>query len=273
MDMLGNLLKYTPGFRGKPRLIRYWRNRLHLDAERIFKSPSGYCLHTDVSIPYEAMVWLGLEETRDLRAFRDLIKPGAYFVDVGANIGLWTLAACRVVGENGRVIGFEPNPATFTKLQRNVVLNACAGRCEIVPSAVSNRSGDVWLSTPDEHNLSQVTGQGEDDTVKIRAVSLDGYLLDKLRLERLDGIKIDVEGWEQYVLEGASRILEQYHPWVITEFNPHTAAVSRIADWDVYAFFSDKGYKCFDLVGNTREPMPDLDAVRDHYLNLLFAKK
>src|SRR4051812_13385660 len=120
MDRLGWFLRHTPSFKGKRRLAWHWMLRRDLSARRATVLPGGCRIVCDLSVPYEAMVWLGLEEERDLRVARRLLRSGQMFVDCGANIGLWSLIASPVVGKTGRVLAFEPNPATADKLTANL---------------------------------------------------------------------------------------------------------------------------------------------------------
>jgi len=72
--------------------------------------PDGSILKVQLDVPYEQMVWLQDEEWDELRYLQNKLRPGDVFIDVGANIGLWTLVAATSVGPSGRVFSFEPNP-------------------------------------------------------------------------------------------------------------------------------------------------------------------
>jgi FkbM family methyltransferase len=170
-----------------------------------------------------------LVDTGDLeigtrRFIEAVLRPGDTFVDVGANLGLHTLAAARVVGSTGRVVCFEPFPETASLLRRTVALNGIEPITEIhtqaVGAAVANRelfignnSGHHSLHPLDKMSASPL------GSVSVPTVCLDGVIISAD--ERVDLMKIDVEGAELEVIEGARRMLsERPHIGLIVEFGP-----------------------------------------------------
>ena len=157
-------------------------------------------------------------EPLTLALLERLLPPGALFVDVGANIGFFSLLAARRVGPAGRVIALEPNPAALRRLRQNLALNP-AFRVEVIEAAASDRVGEVRLAQPDDWNLGGVC-ISETGTVPVRCAPL-GDLLAPLNLAHApDLMKIDVEGHEPSVLRGlfASPQLRPRH--IVFEFKP-----------------------------------------------------
>jgi hypothetical protein len=118
------------------------------------------------------------------------------FLDVGANIGQYTLLASGLVGESGHVHGFEPNARTFSVLESNLSINNLANaaitRCEVGAESVASQP--------------------------VPRVSLDDYVRQR-RIEHVDLIKIDIDGGELDVLRGARQLLSSAHPpQLIVEF-------------------------------------------------------
>ena len=93
-----------------------WQRTVADGDHRIAHLPDGSILKVQLDVPYEQMVWLQDEEWDELRYLQNKLRPGDVFIDVGANIGLWTLVAATSVGPSGRVFSFEPNPTTFDRL-------------------------------------------------------------------------------------------------------------------------------------------------------------
>jgi FkbM family methyltransferase len=132
---------------------------------------------------------------------KKVLKPGDVFVDIGANIGYYTLLAARLAGPGGRVIAFEPDPCNFQLLGKNIRQN---GYSNVVPLnlAVSDRSQNAQLfrskTNPGDHRIWDSGDRRE--SVPIRTVSLDEYFkkLDK----RVHFIKMDIQGAEAKALEG-----------------------------------------------------------------------
>jgi FkbM family methyltransferase len=242
IELLGRLIKAsgTRTFRGKSRLIHYWLRRRIQTEQRVRELPGGSRIACDMAVPYEAMVWLRQEEERDLVVLEGLLRRGDNFVDCGANIGLWTLAAVPRVRPEGTVYAFEPNPNTFGKLSRNVkVLNDFDSAVRLSQSAVSNRAGDLDFLSSVAHNISSVVAEASRETTRVPAVALDTALAGVA----VQGIKIDVEGYELNVLQGAAGLLGRYHPWLCIEFNTELAKVNKLSDWDVHKFLREIGYR------------------------------
>jgi len=149
-----------------------------------------------------SQLWIDPEERQEaLRFFRDYLKLGDRVVDVGANIGDTVLTAATQVGIAGHVTGFEPHPRTFRFLQDNIQLNRAAN-VELINCAVGASAGIVRFSDNRRDDMNRVDG----GDVSVSIMRLDMCLPDTLPVALL---KIDVEGYEKFVLEGAGRVLEQ----------------------------------------------------------------
>lgn len=169
-----------------------------------------------------------------------LLKPGDCVVDVGANVGYLTLAAARLVGSAGSVVAFEPLASARKWLEMNVALNDGI-RVSIRGEAVCDRAGTVTLNIGPEHHTSTSsllpTNEPHEETV-VPCVRLDDLAPGIARRVRL--LKIDVEGAEDLVVEGATRMLEVDSPDIIVELNgPDTANLLR-----------DRGYTALALDGS-----------------------
>ena len=136
-------------------------------------------------------------------------KPGDVVVDVGAHIGLYTLRAARDVGGDGKVIAVEPDPQSFHILKDNVSLNNL-NNVLVVNAALSETSGQKTFYAATDPSLSGFELQPEARIRKIETVKIMTLdeLLTNLNIEKVDWIKIDVEGAELQVLMGGVRLLE-----------------------------------------------------------------
>ncbi len=130
------------------------------------------------------------------------IRPGDTVADVGANVGLYALAAGNRVGPRGRVVAFEPEPSIFDQLRRNVELNRLTARVEALPYVVGDTTGEVSFVVGRERE-SHVAAADSDSTTKVKSVTLSGFFEDR----KLDVLKIDVEGYEERVVRGALELL------------------------------------------------------------------
>jgi FkbM family methyltransferase len=153
----------------------------------------------------------GLEDAFDL-------KKGVCFLDVGANVGKYTLRAAILVGESGKVIAVEPNKGNFRVLVKNIELNKLQN-CIPFNIAASSTDGEVTLflgPNSAEHSIVQDFGRG---SYRIRARALD-KVLNETGIEKVDIIKIDVEGAELEVLEGLNMTLKKENPLIVIEIHP-----------------------------------------------------
>jgi FkbM family methyltransferase len=145
---------------------------------------------------------------------RHAVRPGDTVIDVGAHIGLYTVAFARWVGPGGRVIAIEPDAENFNALQQHLALNRVRDRVRTVAAVACAKTGSVAF-VPTHSSESRVARPNEDDP---RAVQTRGVTLDDLAGARgADVVKIDVEGYEREVLEGATELLRdpQRRPRVI----------------------------------------------------------
>ena len=234
-DLMATFIRQTPHFKGKGRLIRYCVNRAETRELRVRRIPGGGRLLLDIAIPYEAMIWLMQEEQAELDFLKRLLRRDQTFVDGGANIGLWTLHAASRVGPGGRVIAFEPSPATFARLRKNV---GDLTQVKIVNSALGSSNSQILLHCDSNHNVARKVDCLSPATVEVPCIALDSYL----DVTVIHGIKLDVEGSEEDALRGAARILRQHQPWIIVEFNTLLAGTHCLGDWPVHNYLVEMGY-------------------------------
>ena len=215
-------------------------------------------------------MWLDDKDTLEL-ATREVYEPmetallvkelrkGDVFVDIGANIGYYTLIAARAVGESGRVRAFEPDPANFKLLVRNVAANGYSN-ADLMELAVSDREGDAKLYLNETNRGDhRIYDAGEKrGAVPIRTVTLDGYFkkLDK----RVDFIKMDVQGAEALALAGMKGLLRRNRKVkLLTEFDPGHL---RNCGSDAARFLSDlreAGFKLFEVSEKEKTVKPASD--------------
>lgn len=225
-----------------------------------------WCLDLDEGIDLSIYL-LGSFEPSVIRSYRRLVSPGDVALDIGANVGAHTLPLARAVGESGRVFAFEPTGWAFSKLRANLALNP----------AVSARvtAEQALLVAPDERSVpaaiysswpltsgSELHPQHRGrlmSTDEARSVTLDEYL-DRAGAERVDFVKLDVDGAEPAVLAGAAATIARHRPAIVMEMAPclyvGTDGFDRIVD-----FLGGQNYRLEHL--RTRRPLPvEADALR-----------
>jgi len=174
--------------------------------------------------------------------FKKLVKPGFTVIDLGAGFGYYTLLAAKLVGNNGRVYAFEPEPIRYKFLLKNVQINAFTNIVKVVNKAVSNKSGKaIFFIRGEMSSLSPL--QGYKHQVMVETVSLDDYFGGK---EKIDLIKMDIEGSEMRALSGMETLLN-YNPnlTLITEFAPNLLEACGDQPEDFVKTLAGYGFKLF----------------------------
>jgi FkbM family methyltransferase len=165
---------------------------------------SGAVVELDVSDREQAQVYLIRRYEPDLVALiTRLVPPAGLFFDVGANIGLITLA----VGARRpdiSIVAFEPDPINAARWRHNLELNG-GPDAVLEEVALGNASGRAELVRGDESGWSYIAGANSEQGVEV--VTLDAYVRTR-EIPVIDAVKIDVEGYELFVLQGAASVLE-----------------------------------------------------------------
>lgn len=204
----------------------------------------------------------GAYEPASMIAFSGFVFPGAVVIDIGANIGMYTLIGSRGVGDAGHVYSFEPSSRERAVLHRNLSLNNC-GNVTVMSAAVTDRSGTGTLRVASGQHRGLNTlapsfaysGVGLECAEAVSLVSLD-ELWRSQRLRQPDVVKIDVEGAELEVLRGAKALLQESEPVIIFEINDgalRSAGASRGAVQDV---LTGLGYTLHRVDDNTAAVTP-----------------
>jgi len=174
-----------------------------------------------------------------------VLSEGMSFVDIGANIGYFTLLASTIVKDSGNVFAIEPYPYNLKLLNINLMLNACRN-VEVLPFALSNRKG--FLNYDDNlgnsGNVFEIEPSIESmlDSVLVYAVRLDDLLASN---QQVDLIKMDIEGAEYLALQGMQKLIERDQPIIISEFSvDFLRYVSHVSPQDYLSLLlQDKTYQ------------------------------
>ena len=157
---------------------------------------------------------LGTYEPYMQEAFVRFVRPGSVVYDVGAHAGYHTVLCALLVGDSGSIISFEPNPANFHSISRQLDLNSLT-QVTISPFALSDRCGSQRMDISINSRQGRLSASGD---LKIETHTCD-CLVETQGFKPPDLIKIDVEGHEGQALEGMQRTLERYKPVVLCDYN------------------------------------------------------
>jgi FkbM family methyltransferase len=189
-------------------------------------------------------VLLGVFEPFSTELFARCIRASMTVVDVGANVGYYSLLAARLVGTTGRVFAIEANPTTYSMLLQNIAVNDYH---KIIPvnRCVSNLSGQARFridrAVAGESGMLPRCETEREDTITVDTGTLDDLLPDCTA----DVLKIDIEGAEGLALMGASRLLRNCRPQIFMEFVPALLTKMGTPPADVLGKIKQHGYSIY----------------------------
>jgi FkbM family methyltransferase len=209
-------------------------------------------LHARDSVITPAIISRGSWEPDLTGIFLRIVKPGDTVVDAGANVGYYTLIASRLVGDEGKVYAFEPEPESFALLQKNVRLNGLTN-VVLEQKALSNRKGVIKLfiatRNKGDHRIYQPEGESR-RSVDVEAVRLDEYFEGQGR--RIDVLKTDTQGADGLILEGMTGLLEGRTdgPAILMEFWPHALKTMGSDPGELLSMLQSYHYQFYDFHSN-----------------------
>lgn len=204
------------------------------------------------------------------------LRPGMTLIDIGAHIGEYTLLAAQAVGESGQVHGFEPQPGIFPILSENVQMNNLRN-VTLNCKAVSNSIGEVEFEVFSEPSVSSirklVASASAEKLVKVATISLDAYW--SQQDAKIDLIKVDVEGAEKLVFEGAEGLMSlpaSTAPVWLFEYSPSAYAGFGYLASDLLNLLSKHNYKVWQYDGDGKITDFDPSIPVKQIINLIAAK-
>jgi FkbM family methyltransferase len=245
-------LKAQEGFRRAPlltacRLIS-WRTRCLLKKPAVINLPEW---NVRMFLPPE---WRGIAKLvfafredyePEMSCLKTILSPGNVFIDAGANVGIYTLAASRIVGEAGRVLAFEPSAQSFPALEKNIALNSLTN-VHPFPVALTQENGRAWLHRGPNPTLNSL---GKDPSWKADGEEIVTKTLDlalhHAGIDRVDVIKMDVQGAEELVLRGGWNTVTSARPIIIFEVWPEGAALLGLSPNGAWELLESAGYEFF----------------------------
>lgn len=214
---------------------------------RNFDTDISMCIDRSRSMG-SALYWTGFHEFREFLFLHRYLRPDMVFVDVGANLGEYTLfAAKRLV--RGKVLSFEPLPSMRRALEQNIALNGYEN-IRVYPFGLSSARGTMVIHEfEDVHEGLATFYPG--DRVGGRTVSASLEKLDDVILagafERVDFVKIDIEGGELNALRGTMQVIDRFRPAFMVEMNALTYQAAGYTVGDVVDFFTKVNYRPYGI--------------------------
>jgi FkbM family methyltransferase len=274
-------------FRARPRDVLRLLADSPLVVKRLPDIDLSLILRVDDPAISKPLLCLGRYEQHVTDALLACLRDGARFVDVGANLGYYSLAVARRFPRS-TVWSFEPDPQNYALLRANVALNGLEERVRTYPAALSDREEELFFSTLGNarnlgarftakaaETLAAHARPGAEAPTRVRALPLDRVL----ERETVDVVKVDVEGFEPAVFRGMEGLLRRCAPVIVTEFAPGTIRhISGSDPLDLLRFFERLRYRyavieagggLTDCGTDAQAVMARVPAARVHHVDLL----
>ncbi len=192
---------------------------------------------------------LGVYGELDTKIIKKQLNENDIVIDVGANIGYYTLLSAKSVGNAGRVFAFEPEPENFKLLQKNIKVNNYKNTIT-ENYAVSNTNGKISLFLAKNGIVGHRIYDSDDcsDSILVNKITLDDYFTKLNLLDKINFVKIDVEGFEFGVLKGMVKIIEKSKNLkLFVEFNRISLEEAGFNPKEMLDFLYERNFKIYFL--------------------------
>lgn len=207
---------------------------------------------------FRALFVRGIYDPNLVVVINSLLPRNGVFVDVGANIGCFSLLASRVIGKNGKILAIEPSSRDYARLVENVRNNNLTDLISTYRLAISDKSEIVKLSIAYEErsflntlrtdfSLKGIDKIGVED---VQSVSIDD-LISKINVKRVDVLKLDIEGSELKALLGAKNVVERFKPAIIIGINGSFECFFSELE-EIKNFLKKMNYRMYKLIENPK---------------------
>ncbi len=217
--------------------------------------------------------FLGIWDKQGTRFIKNHLKKGNVFFDIGANIGYYSLIVSKQVGENGQIHAFEPVSGVFAQLQSNIELNGISN-ISANQNAVYEKSGtlDLFVSSGENTGMSSIFHHDTESGVveKVDAITIDDYV-EKMKIDRIDLIKIDIEGAELFALKGMKNTLQRFKPMVFMELSQEVLRNASVNEKEIIQFMAKMDYELKGI--DERGVMVTVTGNQYEYANVVFCMK
>lgn len=227
-------------------------------------------LHLDEWIQQQ-IYFMGAFDQKGINFLKHHLKPGDVFIDIGANIGCYTLVASQLTTPTGKVIAFEAIRHVYEQLQHNINLNHLSN-VTAEHQAVYEKADELkfFVSSRENMGMSSIfrhdTESGETEITK--AVALDDYISNR-GIKRIDLIKIDIEGAELFALRGMRKTLSTMRPVLMMELSDDVLPGTPVSKEEILGMLSEHGYYPMAL-NEDGIPVPTPTDPKTKYHNFVF---
>ena len=223
---------------GRTGIGRLLKIKINVQGDHYIFNPTALC----------SLYWYDrTARTEDYEFIHNYLKDNDTFLDVGSNMGVTVIPGARSVGDRGKVIAFEPHPKISTYLKENVALNNLHN-VEIHNCAVGNQKGFIYFTNKFTDDMNQVSTSPENN-IKVPIVLLDDVIKEDGRIALM---KLDVEGYEKFVIEGAMETLKKVD-CIYFEVSDNNFKDFDYKSSDLFRILRQCGFDLFKRNGKNKE--------------------
>jgi FkbM family methyltransferase len=243
-----------------------------------FVEVNGQKMFLDEKDSLSLSIW-GIFEEFETKIVKEKIKKGDVVLDIGANIGYYTLIFAKLVGEKGKVFAFEPDPTNFSILKKNIEINGYKN-VVLAQKAISDKNGKIKLYICEDNRGDHriYDSHNNRQSIEIEAIRLDDYFKDYNG--NINFIKMDIQGAEGGATQGMSNILQKNNLKVISEFWPMGLKKFGIDPEEYLKLLTSSGFRIYEVDEQRKEViMTDIQKLlkmyspeKDEHTNLLLIK-
>lgn len=257
--------------KGFPKFILLIKNKL-FSSNTVYKVYNNINIKIFPNVGFHCLNILNHGGFDTIKIFEKYLTLGNNFIDIGANLGYMSINASKIVGPKGKIISFEPDNTIYNLLENNIFLNNVEN-IKLNKIGLSNYNGEASFNIATESGLSRLENKNNNleglilqtkTTIKVN--TLDSYILDNnLTNLKIHMIKIDVEGHELNILQGAINLLKDSKPIIILEINPGALIQNDLSLTNIFDFLNSLEYDSFfinshsaDIIRFSRNPTFEL---------------
>ena len=257
--------------KGFPKFILLIKNKL-FSSNTVYKVYNNINIKIFPNVGFHCLNILNHGGFDTIKIFEKYLTLGNNFIDIGANLAYMSINASKIVGPKGKIISFEPDNTIYNLLENNIFLNNVEN-IKLNKIGLSNYNGEASFNIATESGLSRLENKNNNleglilqtkTTIKVN--TLDSYILDNnLTNLKIHMIKIDVEGHELNILQGAINLLKDSKPIIILEINPGALIQNDLSLTNIFDFLNSLEYDSFfinshsaDIIRFSRNPTFEL---------------
>ncbi len=192
----------------------FYLGRVEGEQEILFRGKKLLVRTKDISI-VPALINQYFEEF-ELELYEKILQPGMTVLDIGANIGIYSIIASEKIGDTGAVYAFEPVPENLRLLKHNLELNNTSN-VHIVNCAIGDKQGEVEISLVKDDLATHYIGARPSNSISVKVDTVDSFV--STHRLKVGFVKMDIEGYEGHALDGAKRTFSNTDIMLLTEFS------------------------------------------------------